>query len=420
MVATPGAGPQRPAVKKIVVGLSLILLSAIVAFSLWTRDSRITPPVRAGHYWTGKTGDTWLIAYVTAEERGRRRALSSGRNPSYTTDQYYRYRLTVRTLPDGAVASDVLLGDVLRNQGRSAPEIVGVVGDVLWLWDGVLVARSLPDLVVRYTEEALRQAHPANADLIPREAKQFKVLASRPGLVMRGRDARFYLVDPANFALTPVAATDLPKSTFSTQPENWFDFITTPAMGRSMTSPYNQMTRILLTENGAWLGLLSDSELSGLANWVATENAPSGDVARALYRTTYTRDDRYAIIDPKAVQRMGDASFIQAGFILRDDWKPWHLREPDSALVLSKRRLGPTEPWAVTRLGHDGTRAWTTETGLVRPDEFLDVGPYLLVAGTPAGVSADVRERTVERVLWIDERTGAKTTLRVSSGEIVP
>lgn len=379
----------------------------------------MVPPVRTGHNWAGKTGDTWRVVYLTAEERARVRALSSGRNPTYTTDHYQRYRLTVRTLPEGTVAGEVLLGDWFRNVQRPAPQIVGVVGDVVWLWDGALTARTLPNLAVRYSEEELRKAQPAQADLLPRDVKQFKVLASPAGLLIRGRDARFYLVDPASFALTPVAATDLPKSSASTIPENWFDFLLTAAEGRTMTSPYNQMTRIALAENNTWLGLLSDSERAGLAKWVQRENRPSGDVARMLYRTTHTRDDRYAIIDPPTVVRMGDARFIQAGFVLRHGWTPWLMNDPDSALVLSKRRLGPEEPWQLTRLGYDGRSAWTTDTGLAQPDEFLDAGPYIVVAGRPpAGAALPRGGRSDERVLWVDERTGVKKTLLVSSGEV--
>jgi hypothetical protein len=400
--------------KPIAVVVGVIFFAALLVFSVWTRDSRIEPPVRAGHYWSGKTNDSWVIAYVTTEERGRRRALTPGRNSSYTTDHYNRCRVTVRKLPDGVVVSEVLLGDVLRKLNKPAPQIVGIVGDVLWLWDGMLTARSLPDLAVRYDETTLRTVESASADLIPREAKQFKMLASPAGLLMRGRDARFYLIDPANFALTPVPATDLPKTSSSTRPENWFDFILTSAEGRSMTSPYNQMTLIVLDDRGTWLGMLSDSEAAELPKWVAHENRPSGDVARSLYRTTYTRDDRYAIIEPKSIQRMSEANFLQGGFVFRHGWKPWQMRDPDSVLALSKRRLGATESWHLSRLRYDGQSAWTTDTGLVDPYEFLDAGPFLLISGKASSQKAG-REETA---LWFDERTGAKTTLQVSTGEV--
>lgn len=390
-----------------------------MALVFLTKDVQVAGPEHVGHLWTGKSGDSWLLCYITAEERARQQRVSPGRNSSYTTDMYYRYRLHVRTLPDGAIAHEILLGDAKRSEGRPAPQIVGVVGDVLWLWHHQLEARALPNLEVRGDEAALRRTDPAAADLMPREVTQFKVLTSPAGLVIRGRDARFYLVDPVRFALTPVAATDLPSTTFASLADNRFDFITTPAQGRRLTSPHNQMKQHLLTRDGLWFGLLSESERDQQPTWITEDSQPSGNVARSLYRASYKRDDRYAVIDPKAVTRTGEASFVQGGFLLRHGWTPWQVAEPASALVLAKRRLGAAEPWDVIRLTLDGRVAWQASTGLSDPGEFIDAGPYFVVAGRPLpnsvdGPKADKRER----IVWIDEATGAKVTLLVATGEV--
>jgi hypothetical protein len=396
------------------------VFAAILFAVFWTRDMQEEPPARIGRMWTAKVGDTRLLCYLTAEERGRRRAVTGGRNPSYTTDHYFRYRLHVRTLADAGLVQEVLLGDVKRNDRKPAPEIIGVIGDVLWLWHSQLESRALPNLTVRQNEAAMRQTQPEAVEILPRESKQYKALASPAALITRGRDARFYLVDPDRFTLTPFAATDLPPTTFTTQAEGRFDFIRSSAEGRTMTSPFNQMTRNLLTAKGMWYGMLSESERGGMAKWISVDARPSGDVARSFYAAPTVHDGRYWTVDLDAVKRVGDSTFVQGGFIVRHDWKPWQLSNPDSAVVLAKRHLGATEPWDVVRLAHDGTVVWRTTTAMAAVGEFLDADPYFVIAGEPLPMGMrNSKADNRERIIMIDERTGAAKTVVVTTGEVV-
>jgi hypothetical protein len=87
-------------------------------------------------------------------------------------------------------------------------------------------------------------------------------------------------------------------------------------------------------------------------------------------------------------------------------------------LVFAKPRLGSREPWDLIRLARDGTVVWRMSTGLPDPGEFIDLG------GTHIGIVGDVPSpegsRSLQRSLfvWIDQRTGARRSLSVASGEV--
>jgi hypothetical protein len=179
------------------------------------------------------------------------------------------------------------------------------------------------------------------------------------------------------------------------------------------------MQLTFLTSTGLWYALLSESERAGLSKWPSGRNAPSGDVARSLYRVPYRLDDRQKPeIDPARLTPMGTERLIQAGFLIRYQERVWDVPDPSSSLVFAKARLGPKEPWEVIRLTRDGTVLWRTSTGLPEPREFLDLG------GTHIGIVGEVpspegsRSLTRPLFVWIDQRTGARRSLSVASGEV--
>ena len=396
------------------LGLTL-LVGVPLALGVFTRDVQDTPPTVSGRVWRARLGDTTVFVYVTQEERSK---AVRGVSDDYSRHEpYTRYELVARRMPDGSLMKSLSLGDVGRTPNAVEPVIIGVVGDVVWLWRNGLEARNVSDLSARATMATLAGSGPESAaDVLPREPKGYAVLAEPPTLVARGRDARFYTIDAAAGAVRQVDPSTFPPTTSSTRVEDRFDYLVAPGQSRPFTSPSNILQRSFLTSDGKWYALMSESERTEVSRWPSGESHPYGEVARTPYRTTYRLDDRRKPdIDTTGLRPLGSERLIQAGFLIRYTWSVWDVSDPSSSLVLAKNALGSSEPWVLVRLARDGTVLWRTSTELTSPSELVDLGDHIGFIGADLrGGATDLRQR----VVWISERTGTRRALSIATGDV--
>ena len=400
---------------RLLPGLTL-LGAASAACAVFSRDVQDAPPAVSGRLWRARLDDTTLVVYLTREERSK---AIRGSSEDYSRHQpYVRYELVVRRVPEGSLATSLRLADVPRTANADEPSIVGVVGDVIWLWNKGIEARSLSDLSVRATMATLAGTGPESAaDVLPKEPQGYAILAEPLTLVARGRDARFYTIEAVAGGVRQVDPSTFPPTTSSTRVEDRFDYLVPPGQSRPFTSPSNVLQRSFLTSDGKWYALMSESERAGVSKWPSGEEHPYGDVARSPYRTTYVLDDRrQPEIDTAGLRVLGAERLIQAGFLVRHAWSMWDVSDPSSSLVLAKNALGSTEPWVVVRLARDGTVLWRTSTELTSPTELIDLGEHIAFIGPePAEGSSD---RTRQRLVWISERTGARHAVSIATGDV--
>lgn len=411
-----------------ILGAALVFFAVALIAAFRTRDVQVEPPQLFGRVWTCSEVDPPVVLYVTREER-RRTLVGVGRPINYSTVRYDRYVLEVRRVDDGALLATLGTSswttpepppsELTVAQEATELEVLGVVGTDVWIWREGIEARSLPSLELRCDAARLAEAAPDLAALLPSNPKGFAVLPEPRTFLLRGRDARLYALDAQTASFTPIAPEALPPSNNTTRAEDRFDYLIAPGKSRITTSPYNLLQRSFLTRTNQWYALLSESERDGLTNWPSAEDRPFGDVARSYYRTDYWMDGNHPTINPAAVTPVGDVRLLQAGFLVRRPGAVWDVPDPSSTLVLAKQLLGETEPWEVVRLARDGAIVWRTSTELADLGEILDVGTHVAVIGRRLGRGAgDVKTAdTRERIVFIDERTGARHTLFVASGE---
>ena len=397
--------------------LRLTLIAGVqAALSGCIRDVQDAPPTLSGRLWRARVADTTFVVYLTQEDRSKP---IGGRSDDYSRrEPYTRYELAVRRMPDGTLAKSLRLGDVKQAPNVTEPLIIGVVDDVIWLWNNGIEARRVNDLSVRATMATLAGTGPESAsDILPRESKGYAILAEPPTLVARGRDARFYAIDAAAGAVRQVDPSTFPPNTSSTRVEDRFDYLVPPGQSRPFTSPSNILQRSFLTSDGKWYALMSESERSGVSKWPSGESHPYGEVARSAYRTTYKLDDRkQPEIDTAGLRALGSERLIQAGFLIRYAWSVWDVSDPSSSLVLAKNALGSSEPWVVVRLARDGSVVWRTSTELTSPSELVDLGGHIAFIGHEMRDGADDRQR--QRLVWVSERTGERHALSIATGVV--
>jgi hypothetical protein len=393
------------------VGLPLLVV-------LLRRDVPSRPPTLASRIWHARRGDTSVVVYVTQEERSKSVAgLGPNDDPTYVS--YRRFTLAERRIPDGALVASAALGDERRACDAKVPTIIGVVGDIVWMWRDSLEGRSVSDLSVRATVATLSKGASEALAPLPAEARGYAVRSDPAALIARGTDARFYLVDGARSTIEPFDAGTLPAPSSYVGVEDRFNYLVPPGRSIAVTQPNDLMQLSFLTSTGLWYALLSESERSQASKWPSGRNRPSGDVARSLYRVPYRLDDRrQPEIDPARLTPVGTERLIQAGFLIRYAERVWDVPDPSSSLVFAKARLGADEPWELLRLTRDGAVLWRTSTGLTDPGEFLDLGgTHIGIGGeAPSGKADDPVKQPL--FVWIDQRTGARRSLSIASGEV--
>lgn len=376
-------------------------LVGIAACDTRTRDVQDAPPRLSGTVWRAASNGETLVVYLTREERSTGPALSD--EPSVHTNPYSRVVLTVRRVPDDSVVHSLPLGDIKRGDDNHLPSIIGIVGDVVWLWRGELEARRLSDLSIIASLRTLAgKGAESQSDPLPGELAAYAIAPEPPTLIARGKDARFYAIDAATSSVTPFDPATLPATGYG-RIDDRFNALVPPGRARGFAQPHDVMQRSFLTSTGQWYALLSESERGSVTRWPRGEDHPTGQVARSLYRTGYRMDDRrQPEIDPGRLTQIGGARLIQAGFLVRGPGAVWDVADPSSSLVLAKGELGTASPWEVVRLARDGSVVWRTSTGMAHPSALLDLGSHVAFLESAAGS---------ERLVWIDTRSGESRTV---------
>lgn len=403
-----------------ILAVAGVIFLGVAVFVMRTSDTQVKPPTLSGRVWSGDGAQPSVLLYVTREERSMTRR-TLGRSGSFFAVRYDRYALHVRRVDNGTLLHTLALGDFKEIDDTRAPRILGVIGEVVWLWRDGPESRTIAGLELQCDLARLRQHAPDLAAFVPQSPKGFAVVPHPRALVMRGRDATLYRIDSAAATITPIAAEDLPPSNFTTRAEDRFNYLIAPGQSRLTTHPYGLLQKSFLTRTGHWYALLSESERSGLSKW-PQEDRPHGDVARMFHRADYTMDGGQPAIDPAAVTRVGDVRLLQSGFIIRTQGAVWDVPEPSSSLALAKSLLGDDEPWEVVRLGRDGQILWRTSTDLADLGEMLDAGRHVVFIGkrvAHGSRTGPVRD-TRDRIVVIDTAAGIRHTLFVGSGELEP
>ena len=397
--------------RKLILLLSIAAVAVYAALMAGAGDRQERPPALFGRVWTAAAGDTPLLLFVTREERNRRVYTTRF---YFRTESYDRYALHVHRVADGSRVQSLVLADTTERQEPVAPAILGVVDGHVWLWRDGPTAMTLPDLRTTFEQAQLEQQAPDRAELLPREPKGYAIRSEPRSLVLRGRDARLYALDATSGTLTPFAPEQLPANNFSTQVEDRILYLVPPGRSRVFVTPYDVMGQTFLTPTGRWYGLLTDGERAEIDRHLPT-GRPYGEVARRLYGADYQLDGSSPKLDLATVAALGDERLLQSGFLIRRHGALWDVPDPSSTLVLARQRLGADEPWSIVRLDRDGRALWTVSTGLASPGELLDLGTHVLFVGyrDQLGNGPLSEQDRRERLVWIDERSGAVQTLIV-------
>ncbi|HUQ82910.1 MAG TPA: hypothetical protein VM076_17290 [Gemmatimonadaceae bacterium] len=407
---TPKAGHWRAARAVEIAAISLVVATGC------SRDKQVAPPRLSGQVWHTDFHGEPLAVYLTREERGTSVPLSD--EVSSRTDPYSRFYLVVRRIPSGAVLHSIEVGDVPLEADAKIPDIIGFVGDVMWLWRGEPEARRLSDLSIIASPRTLagREAG-SESDQLPTDRAAYTIAPNPVALIARGRDARFYVVDAVTSSVKPFDPATLPPS--YVRVEDRFGYLQPPGRARTFTHPFNVMQQSFLTSDKSYYALLSESERASVSRWPSGEDHPSGEVARSLFRGPYRTDDRQRPeVDLARLAQVGSERLIQAGFVVRRQFSIWDVPDPSSSLVLAKPQLGADTPWDVVRLARDGSVLWRTSTGMAGPTALVDFGSHIGFVGPVPGPSQPVHQ--LVQLVWIDQRTGAKQALAIGSGELVP
>lgn len=442
----------------LVVAVLMLLAAGSLLFAI-KRDTQVAPPRVIGAIWmatapAGNGGGSGarapLIYYVTREDRTVTRSFDPGGR--YTYDHSYSiYMLHARAAADGSGTAvqiariETTSPDFKKYQAyRTLPDgpgILGPGGGVLWLWNNGPEARDLRTLAPVCTLETMRERTPALAALLPEDPKYARVPAALDGLILKTKDASFVRADPATGELLPVEEASLASISpaHTKTADSAFEWL--PQSGKSHWSV--SVAGLIQTqhlEGDTWYGLLTASERHGIRTSIGTkeewhlrtvstlpESASSLYSGRVALDPTSITGRTYIKLDLSSITPVGNERFLMAGFLRRpgtnDIWTVPAVRTADSSaalsfVVLHRSAIGDKAPWLLTRIGTDGAKHWTRDTGFTELNHLCNTGDDIVISG----FTADQRPRGLwpEHILFLNAATGAKRTLNTATSELGP
>lgn len=472
----PNAAPPNWKAR-IGLGLLVFFVAGYLLLRYVTRDTQQNPPRLIGSVWTASVDGAPRIFFVTKEDRAEERSFDI--DGAYTYEHSYSiYVLHARDPASGAAVGAARIARIETTSPdfkkyvayKTLPDGPGILGpqaDVLWLWNNGLEARSLRTLEPVWTQDKLKELNPEFAPLLPDDPKYARVLGKLGALLFKSQDARFLQIDRGSGKFLPVDEAML--AGLSTAHSKTADtaFSGLDADGRSLrvATSVGVLCRDALLDDGMWCALLTTDEranlksdtggldghdlgykrLGHIEDWFYRQQFNSlkestASVFRGSYELVPERNflNKNEIrLDPGSIVPVSADRFLMAGFLARPNTQDvWSVgapsaNEPASApaaatasgatdaksyLILHRKALGEKSPWHLTRLALDGTIHWSRSIGLNDLDHLSDGQGAIVFAGT-ADVS-ELKGPRPDRMVFIDEITGASRMLNVASGEM--
>ncbi len=403
--------------------LILFVLALLIAggIAMLPDGGRVSPPRLIGSVFTASRDPSIAprIYYVTQEERWERRFPGRGAGEDWYSVNFALYALHSRSAADGGGAASIELARIDDSSPSGSPEILGLQGDVLWMWNRGLEGRDLESLEKRWTLPVLSRSNPEFANVLPVDAKYFKVLAPVDRLVMKAKDTRYLSVDSATGDIREIDETRLGSLSGSKRASDAFDQLQPGAKSLSCTSISGWLSKSL-TRDDRWFALLSSDERKALTKEPGVDGHPYGEVARSLYSAKFVwnnhplldRDE--VLLDPAAVAAVSGDRFVMAGFLRRPNSRAlWTPDSGESYFVIHKNELGANSPWIVTRLGLDGRVRWSRSTGLCDPGLLSDGKGTLVFTGY--ATRTEPLSSRPDLCVFIDEATGSSHTVDLTA-----
>lgn len=459
--AAPAAGISRNRTGWTIAALGLLVFAGVFVFVRLTRDVQLAPPHVIGSVWSAESGGRSRVFFVTREDRAQTRAFDP--EGQYTYQHTYSiYMLHAREAQSGAATAqmeiarlDTTKPDFARYRSYTTmprgPGVLGFVGELIWLWNGGLEARNVVTLEPVWTPAKVLEVNQAEAAVLPDDPKYARVLAPLDALVVKGRDARYYRVDPASGKLEP--ADEARLAALSREHTKTADtaFANLDAGGRALPAATGAgaICRKAWIDDGLWCALLTAEERTQLSsrqgsledwdyhNWFYS----MGETARTAYRGRYSvvpepHFGRNAIeLDVSTVEPVNGARLLMAGFLRRPSTNDaWTCSDVDTAasvattgaasgagkaeLVLHRKALGEKQPWQLMRLGRNGSARWDCSTGLSELGQLCEGDGAVILTGLAASDADQPKGERPERMLFVNERTGEMAMLNVASGAL--
>ena len=389
---------------------------AFLVFLVGISDRQESPPALSSSLYHADVGDDTRVCYLTVEGRV---ATGGSARTNLTTTRYNRYRLLGLDIRSGVIVAEVPLGDRLRDD--PTPQIIDVVGDQLWMWDGGLMIRETEKLGVVADGERLRAANPDLAEVIPTEASFFRSSAWFDGMTFKGLDARHYEVCGPDWKVRPIEEELDARASSGT---SWVTFGWHEGSGRARS---DRLFFNADVDGDTWFALLSKEERSMLGRWSGEPTTASGEHWRRAYRAPCARRvkgrdlagwDRFETeLDPERLEELGDESFLLGGLLAspRTD-AAWRLDEPRSGLVMSKPSIAKEATWTMTRLDRDGAVVWKAETGLAGLEAVIDARDFAVLGGFP---DHDLFPKEPYELVLIDLADGSTRVFQPQTSELL-
>jgi hypothetical protein len=243
-----------------------------------------------------------------------------------------------------SVASGLLPGAI------SLARIIGSDGRTLWFDAAGLYGVRLDDYRLVSTKD-LAAANPGQDANWWDDPRNMDIVDGRLHLMRADRSAALD-VDPESWT----AASAAPK------PSN--------ARFRKV-SPQDQLAAGVVMSPNAWLGLLSQADMSKgfkSGKWLRpVESAEDKNEPRRLVKAELVPNGDQTRYRVRSVSPLADAEYRNAAFLRGDDKsEPIRLRDPGGALMLHTTGSVLTGTLNVSRIDAAGAILWSTDTGLDR------------------------------------------------------
>ncbi|MBC7771508.1 MAG: hypothetical protein H7210_03320 [Pyrinomonadaceae bacterium] len=440
----------------VLLGIPVLLVVGGYFLLARTRDMQRSPPRLIGSVWTTSVDGDTRVYFVTREDRAETRAYDS--EAAYTYEHSYSiYTLHAHAGVDGSASAAVQIAriettspDFKKYQAYQTlpdgPGILGPQADVLWLWNNGPEARDLRTLEPVWSAQALATHNPQLAPALPHDPKYAKVIGPMEAMVVKATDARYFRIDRATGELQPVdeAAFAAMSQAYTKTADSAFDSL--GPSGKSLRSvSVSGLIMNAVLDDGSWYALLTPNERTGLRarlGSIEDWNLRLGSIAEtgsSLFVGGYKLEREHNIprttiqLDLASVAPVGNERFLMAGFLRRPGTLgAWTVTPSPAAtatlgssppatavksyIVLHRAAIGDANPWMLTRIGSDGTRHWTRNTGLTELNHVCDGGTSVIMTG----FTADSRPKGhwPERMIFVDESVGTLRTLHLASGEL--